>query len=138
MAATSRCSCRDASSPVRGIASSGWRGKSFSLGIADSVTVLARSAAEADVAATLIANATDVQDPAIRRAPATDLAPDSDLGSRAVTAEVGPLPPAKAERALDRGVATAERMLERGLILDAFLAVQDRTRALGRALPSVA
>ena len=31
--------------PVRGVATSGWRGRSFSLGIADSVTVLARSAA---------------------------------------------------------------------------------------------
>ena len=34
-------------SPVRGIATSGWGGRSFSLGIADSVTVLARSAADA-------------------------------------------------------------------------------------------
>ena len=34
----------DAASPVRGIATSGWRGRSFSLGIADSVTVLATSA----------------------------------------------------------------------------------------------
>ena len=34
--------------PVRGIATSGWRGRSFSLGIADSVTVLAATAAAAD------------------------------------------------------------------------------------------
>ena len=37
----------DATSPVRGVATSGWRGRSFSLGIADAVTVLARSAAAA-------------------------------------------------------------------------------------------
>ena len=36
-----------ASSPVRGIATSGWRGRSFSLGIADSVTVLATTASRA-------------------------------------------------------------------------------------------
>ncbi|MHA1109148.1 MAG: UPF0280 family protein, partial [Alphaproteobacteria bacterium] len=42
---------------VRGIATSGWKGRSHSLGIADSVTVLAKTAAAADVAATLIANA---------------------------------------------------------------------------------
>lgn len=46
--------------PVRGIATSGWRGRSQSLGIADSVTVLAASAAQADVDSTLIANAVDL------------------------------------------------------------------------------
>jgi len=51
-----------AETPVRGIATSGWRGRSFSLGIADSVTVLARTAAMADAAATIIANAVDVPD----------------------------------------------------------------------------
>ena len=76
------------------------------MGIADSVTVLARTGAVADAAA-LIANAVDVDDPAIRREPATELAPDSDLGDRLVTVEVGPLPPEKVERALDRGVARA-------------------------------
>ncbi|TIM97311.1 MAG: UPF0280 family protein, partial [Mesorhizobium sp.] len=45
---------------VRGVATSGWRGRSFSLGIADAVTVLARTGAEADAAATLIANAVDL------------------------------------------------------------------------------
>jgi ApbE superfamily uncharacterized protein (UPF0280 family) len=53
--------------PVRGIATSGWRGRSFSLGIADSVTVLARTAAQADAAATVIANAVDADDVRIRR-----------------------------------------------------------------------
>ena len=65
------------------------------MGIADSVTVLARTGAVADAAATLIANAVDVDDPAIRREPAAELAPDSDLGDRLVTVEVGPLPPRK-------------------------------------------
>ena len=45
---------------VRGIATSGWRGRSFSLGIADAVTVLAVTASVADAAATLIANAVDL------------------------------------------------------------------------------
>ncbi|MBC7476617.1 MAG: UPF0280 family protein, partial [Pseudorhodobacter sp.] len=43
--------------PARGIATSGWGGRSHSLGIADSVTVLAKTAAMADAAATMIANA---------------------------------------------------------------------------------
>ncbi len=57
-----------ADQPVRGVATSGWRGRSFSLGIADSVTVLAATAAQADAAATVIANAVDVADAGIQRA----------------------------------------------------------------------
>ena len=128
----------EAASPVRGIASSGWRGRSFSLGIADTVTVLARSAAAADVAATLIANAVDVDDPAIRRASATDLSPDSDLDAQLVTVDVGPLPPDKVECALDRGVAAAQDMLDRGLIADALIVLTGRARVIGRALASAA
>ena len=121
----------DAASPVRGIASSGWRGRSFSLGIADSVTVLARSAAEADVAATLIANAVDVDDPAIVREPAMALSPDSDLGERLVTVEVGTLSPSKAARAIEHGVIFADDILQRGLILDALITLQGGSRVVG-------
>ncbi len=127
-----------ATSPVRGIATSGWRGRSLSLGIADSVTVLARSAAEADVAATLIANAVDLDDPAVRREPANELAPDSDLGARPVTVAVGPLAPGKIDVALTRGLDRAQDMVRRGLIVDACLALQSETRVLGRALVSAA
>ena len=63
---------------VRGVATSGWRGRSFSLGIADAVTVLARSAAVADAAATLVANAVVFPGhPAIARTPARSRDPQS-------------------------------------------------------------
>ena len=76
--------------PVRGIATSGWRGRSFSLGIADAVTVLAATAAKADAAATIIANAVDLPNhAAITRVPAREIAPDNDLGERLVTRAVG-------------------------------------------------
>jgi len=127
-----------ASSPVRGIASSGWRGRSFSLGIADSVTVLAPSAAAADVAATLIANAVDLDDPAVRRQPANQLSPDSDLGARPVTVDVGPLPPEKIDAALAHGLESARVMAGRGLIVDACLTLQGETRVLGQRLVSAA
>src|SRR6185295_14196526 len=68
----------DASSGVGGVATSGARGRSFSLGIADSVTILARNAATADVAATLVANAVNIDSPVILRRPARELDPDSD------------------------------------------------------------
>jgi len=108
--------------PVRGIATSGWRGRSFSLGIADAVTVLAGTAAEADAAATIIANAVDLPDhPAIVRRPASDLDPQSDLRDRLVTVAVGTLSTAEIDRALASGGAVARHGLERGLIRAAAL-----------------
>ena len=118
--------------PVRGIATSGWRGRSFSLGIADAVTVLARTAAEADAAATLIANAVDLPGhPAITRAPAATLQADTDLGDRLVTTAVGPLAPAEIARALAAGAARAEAMRARGLIAAAALFLAARCAAVG-------
>jgi len=96
--------------PVRGIATSGWGGRSFSLGIADSATVLARNAAEADAAATIVANAVNADHPAIERRPAPDLDPDSDLGDLLVTTHVGPLPAEVVAQALDHGAAEARRL----------------------------
>src|SRR5205085_3385494 len=87
-----------ASMPVRGIATSGWRGRSFSLGIADSVTVLAATAAQADAAATVIANAVDVDHPGIVRRPACELKDDTDLGAIPVTVDVPALHPVDVHR----------------------------------------
>lgn len=115
-----------------GLATSGWRGRSHSLGIADAVTVVAKNAAAADAAATLIANAVDLPGhPAIRRAPARSLAPDSDLGDRPVTVGVGPLLLSETGAALDRGVAKANTMLARGLILGAALFLNRQVRTTG-------
>ncbi len=126
--------CRiDHSMPVRGIATSGWKGRSHSLGIADSVTVLAKDAAAADVAATLVANAVDVEDPAIRRLPASELDPDSDLGNRLVTVEVGPLSEATIDEALGNGVVVAEEMKRAGHIFAAVLVLRRQFRAVGDA-----
>jgi ApbE superfamily uncharacterized protein (UPF0280 family) len=122
-----------AADPVRGVATSGWPGRSFSRGIADAVTVLAASAAGADAAATIIANAVDADHPAIRRAPAESLDPDSDLGALAVTTHVGALPAAVAEAALDAGEARAEALVSAGLIVGALLVVGERVRVVGQA-----
>lgn len=112
----------EAAHPARGIATSGRHGRSFSLGIADAVTVLARTAAQADAAATIIANAVDLPGhPAIRRCPADSLQPDSDLGPRLVTREVGELSDAEVATALEAGARRARGMLERGLIEGAAL-----------------
>lgn len=126
--------------PIRGIATSGWRGRSFSLGIADSVTVLASHAALADAAVTLIANAVDLPGhPAIHRVPACDLAPDSDLGSRLVTRKVGQLTRGEIHRALHSGIAAAESFQGKGLIHAAALTLQGVAQTVEpRATPLVA
>jgi ApbE superfamily uncharacterized protein (UPF0280 family) len=112
--------------PVRGIATSGWRGRSFSLGIADSVTVLARTAAEADAAATMIANAVDVDDIRIARRPACDLKDGSDLGAMPVTVAVPELEPELVRRALHAGLRRAQALRSAGLIWSAVLVCQRR------------
>jgi hypothetical protein len=121
----------DHAMPVRGLATSGWRGRSFSLGIADAVTVLATSAAEADAAATLVANAVDCDHPAINRSPAKLLREDTDLGDLLVTVDVGPLPEAAIDHALARGAARAETLRRAGLLFAVSLVLQGRTRIVG-------
>ena len=127
----------DHADPVRGIATSGWRGRSFSLGIADAVTVLATAASTADASATLIANAVDLPGhPAINRVPAEALQPDNDLGERLVTRGVGPLAPNEIAIALDAGVAFAQTLVADGTIIACALHLQGETRMVagqGRA-----
>lgn len=108
--------------PVRGIATSGRHGRSFSLGIADAVTVLAVAASQADAAATVIANAVDLPGhPAIIRTPANELQPDSDLGARLVTRGVGELLQNEIAAALESGAECARELFDRGLIEGAVL-----------------
>jgi uncharacterized protein len=115
---------------IGGVATSGWRGRSHSFGIADAVTVLARSAAQADAAATMIANAVDLPGhPAIVRKSAVDLAADSDL-----TVGVGLLTPGEVTRALDRGADFAGALHRRGLIAGAALFLQSDIRTVGDLL----
>jgi uncharacterized protein len=116
--------------PVRGVATSGWRGRSFSLGIADSVTVLAATAAQADAAATVIANAVDVIDPRIVRRPANQLKDNSDLGDIAVTVDVPRLEPALVQAALHAGLVRAQALQAAGLIWSAALVCQSQTALL--------
>ena len=118
--------------PVRGVATSGWRGRSWSFGIADAVTVLAATAAAADAAATMIANAVDLPGhAAIARRPACEMQADSDLGPRPVTVAVGALGPAEADAALAAGAARAARLAAQGLIAGAALFLQGRARTVG-------
>src|SRR5215207_4829402 len=108
---------------IGGIATSGFNGRSFTLGIADSVTVVA-------------ASAVDLDSPAIEQRPASALDPDSDLGDRLVTSAVGPLTEAEIRQALTNGRSSAERLIARGLIGGAALML--RGQSLVAAAPALA
>ena len=129
-----------ADGPSRGVATSGRAcrgrgGRSFSFGIADSATVLARGAAEADAAASVVANAVDLPGhPAVVRVPADRIDGDSDLGSRLVTWEVGALPPGAVAAALDNGARVAQGLIDRGRIHGAVLSLRGQLRVCGRQL----
>jgi uncharacterized protein len=123
--------------PIRGVATSGWRGRSFSLGIADAVTVLADTAASADAAATIIANSVDLPGHAsVVRVPACDISPESDLGERLVTRAVGGLTPKEVERALDSGVVVGQDLLQRGLIRAVALSLCNTRRVASPSIDS--
>ena len=120
---------------VGGVATSGTKGRSLSFGIADSVTVLAKSAAAADVAATLVANAVDLPGhPGVRRQPACELDPDSDLGVREVVTFVPALTSAEIYSALRRGQLMARRLYAQGLILGAALFLQGEVAIEGQTI----
>jgi uncharacterized protein len=128
----------EASDPSRGIATSGRHGRSFSLGIADAVTVLAKTASQADAAATIVANAVDLPGhPAIVRCPANELQPDSDLGPRLVTRDVGKLALSDIAEALAAGETVARRLLADDLIDGAALCLEGEMAVVGVRKPQV-
>jgi ApbE superfamily uncharacterized protein (UPF0280 family) len=122
----------EADDPSRGVATSGRHGRSFSLGIADSVTVLATTASQADAAATIVANAVDLPGhPAVTRCPANLVQVDSDLGDRLITRDVGPLSHGEIEEALEAGAHHGRRLLAAGLIDVAVLCLCGVTMMVG-------
>jgi ApbE superfamily uncharacterized protein (UPF0280 family) len=117
---------------VQGIATSGWRGRSHSLGIADAVTVTATDCAIADAAATIIANTIDLPGhPGVRRSPASQLSPDSDLGDLLVTTDVAPFSAAEAKMALSRGRSFASQLVRRGVIRSAAMFLCEESMVVG-------
>ena len=96
------------------------------------MTVLAKTASQADAAATIIANTVDLPGhPAIVRRPANELQPDSDLGARLVTRGVGVLRDHEIEDALRAGVRRAQQLLAAGLIEGVALRLLGETAAAG-------
>lgn len=125
-------------SATRGIATSGRGGRSLSMGIADSVTILARNAAEADAAATIVANAVDLPGhPAIARVRANAIVDDSDLGERLVVRGCGALTETEIATALEGGVEEAERLRIGWLIQNAAIFLKNEGRVVAAPIDKV-
>ena len=116
-----------------GVATSGLGGRSLTRGIAWAATVLAERASLADAAATAVANATWVDCPEAKRTKAGDLDPGSDIAHLEVTVEVGGLPEEVARLGLEKGLERASRLMEKGVILGAFVCVGSVSGSVGLA-----
>jgi ApbE superfamily uncharacterized protein (UPF0280 family) len=117
----------DSSSPSWGVATSGLGGRSLTTGVASAATVVARKSAVADAAATAIANASLVADPAVVQRPAEQIDPDTDIAGVPVTVKVGPLSDLKKSMALSQAMEKANELLQRRVIIGAYVVVQGKT-----------
>lgn len=117
----------DAACHIGGVATSGFGGRSFTLGIASAAVAAAASASLADVAATLIGNAVDTEGAPVVRRPARELDADTDIPDLLVTTRVGALSDRQVEAALANGIGKARRFQDRGLIAGALVALRGRT-----------
>ena len=64
--------------------------------------------------------------------------PDSDLGSRPITWDVGPLSAAEVDSALESGRARAESLRQAGLLWGAVLVLRGRTAVVGTTADRIA
>ena len=116
----------DSSMGIGGVATSGLGRRSFTKGIASAATVLSKTAALADAAATVIGNFTNVEDSGIRRSLAERIYPDTDIAGEWVTTGIGSLSAGKIDKAVRNGLSKAYTLCERGLIKGSLVAVKDR------------
>ncbi|GIR51015.1 MAG: hypothetical protein CM15mP60_0760 [Alphaproteobacteria bacterium] len=122
----------------RGMATSGKGGRSLSPAL-PTASPYWKMRRHADVAATLIAGSVDCPGAAgVKKVPARDLDPDSDLGDRLVTVAVPQLGPAQIDGALAAGGDLARHMMKGGQIAGAVLELQGRIAVIGLDDPAAA
>ena len=109
-----------------GVATSGFGGRSFTLGLADTVSVVAPSAPLADAAATFICNHTNVEDASVVRRKAAEIDPSTDIPEEWVTVSIGELSSPRVREALAHGQAAAERLKVAGRISEAVIRLRGK------------
>lgn len=112
---------------VGGVATSGLGGRSLTTGIASGVTVFSARCAQADALATLLADRSIIDSPAVHTCRAGELDPDSDIADLTVVTGVDPLTEEEKAKALSQVMAEAELQYERGGLITCIATVQGRT-----------
>ena len=107
-----------------GLATSGFGGRSFTLGLADIVTVIAATGAVADAAATFICNCTNTESKQITRKKASEIDPLTDIPDDNVTFKIGQLYKHDILKALDNGLGIAANLKYKKHIYDATIKLQ--------------
>lgn len=102
---------------IGGVCTSGLGGRSFTRGIARSVTVFSRRCATADACATHIANCSYVPSPRVQTCLAGDLDPQSDIAGLQIVCGTQTLEPEEVRRGLEQVRQEAQRQRERGNLL---------------------
>ncbi len=114
-------------SGVGGVATSGLGGRSLTTGIASGVTVFSARCAKADALATLLADRSYIQSPAVHTVLAGELDPDSDIADQYVVTGVDTLTEAEREQALHQVLTEAQSQYQRGGLLACIVTVQGKT-----------
>jgi len=117
-------------SGIKGIATSGFGGRSLTKGVASAVSTFSNSCALADVAATAIANATYVDNSQVDRCKAEELDYHTDLTGQLVTNWVGELDEKAKEAALTRGFQRAQELYKESIINGVAIYVKDKEAML--------
>jgi ApbE superfamily uncharacterized protein (UPF0280 family) len=107
-----------------GLATSGFGGRSFTLGLADIVTVVAATGAVADAAATFICNCTNTESDQVVRQKASEIEPLTDIPDDNVTIRIGQLNYIDILNALDNGLCIAANIKYQKQIFDAIIKLQ--------------
>jgi len=102
----------DSNSKVGGVTTSGFGGRSLTLGVADATVAVACNASVADACSTLIANHTYVVCPQVQRRLACEIDPQSDIADMWVTTQVNNLPEWAVDEALASGISKAIDLIE--------------------------
>lgn len=117
-------------SEIRGIATSGFGGRSMTKGIASAAVAFGRNCREADAAATLLGNHCFSPDLAIRQVLAKDLDRDTDIPGQMVTLSVGDLNSGTPGKALMRSLDKAKELMARQAIIGAAVFVRGQSFVL--------
>ena len=119
---------------IGGIATSGLGGRSFTCGIMESVTVLAKSCAVADAFATSLANGSYIDSPAVVRGLARLIDPDTDIPDLMVTESVGRLTPQEVHQSMQQVLTRLRDNVDKRIITGATLHLQGFSQSYPEAL----